>query len=538
MQLKILYQFAENSATDKISLLKRIRQEAPNSTKFISQYHAALLFSLAYPENQEVEKLACLEMERLTKQVKDSVKFASYEGSGLPYTATVGTFSLTICKWLIDSKLVKVRIHSFLPSAPHPRDVLAPCLNPMEFELLGNEELKAIAWLKFVFGTKNPEVLMERIINAVWNLPLNLAYREKIFESLSVFVFIKPLTLNFSNTFGRLSFEKTNYVTSGLLKKVDHLQLIKQPIKKEARLSDSQRKEILDVSRTALVLLNRETDPITYCDAQGIKYFQLERGCSIALFSMLPAYQLPLESYIGFMMFKNGYPMAYGGGWLFGQRSLIGINIFESFRGGESAFVFAQLLRTYYQVFGVREFEVEPYQYGKKNPEGIRSGAFWFYYRFGFRPIKASLAELANNEYEKIRNNKSYRSDTETLKKFATGNLSVNFGIETTTLTAKNLSEYITQKIISDFNGDRIAAKKWAYQEVKNLFGLTPPDFKGAEGIQWDRFALLLALCINKKKMSISAKAEIKNMIVKKVYSEYDYIKLLRRLIGKKYFKI
>jgi len=48
-----------------------------------------------------------------------------------------------------------------------------------------------------------------------------------------------------------------------------------------------------------------------------------------------------------FMMFKNGYPMAYGGGWLFGKRSLLGINIFESFRGGESAFVFAQLLRTY-----------------------------------------------------------------------------------------------------------------------------------------------------------------------------------------------
>ena len=32
-------------------------------------------------------------------------------------------------------------------------------------------------------------------------------------------------------------------------------------------------------------------------------------------------------------------------------------------------------------------FVVEPSQFGGTNKEGLLSGAFWFYYRLGFRPI-------------------------------------------------------------------------------------------------------------------------------------------------------
>ncbi|MBK9983286.1 MAG: hypothetical protein IPP15_12935 [Saprospiraceae bacterium] len=60
------------------------------------------------------------------------------------------------------------------------------------------------------------------------------------------------------------------------------------------------------------------------------------------------------------------------------------------FRNGESAFILAQLLRVYKHVFKLSYFEVEPYQFGLDNPEGIASGAFWFYYRFGFRPLTPS----------------------------------------------------------------------------------------------------------------------------------------------------
>ena len=42
-----------------------------------------------------------------------------------------------------------------------------------------------------------------------------------------------------------------------------------------------------------------------------------------------------------------------------------------------------------------QKFVVKPYQFGKGNPEGLKSGAFWFYYRLGFRPVRDDIREQA-----------------------------------------------------------------------------------------------------------------------------------------------
>ncbi|NJM51440.1 MAG: hypothetical protein HC843_11690, partial [Sphingomonadales bacterium] len=63
-------------------------------------------------------------------------------------------------------------------------------------------------------------------------------------------------------------------------------------------------------------------------------------------------------------------PVAYGGGWVFGDRCEIGINVFDDFRGGESALLFGQILRVYRHHYRVRRFLVDPFQFGAGNREG------------------------------------------------------------------------------------------------------------------------------------------------------------------------
>ena len=63
------------------------------------------------------------------------------------------------------------------------------------------------------------------------------------------------------------------------------------------------------------------------------------RGLTIALYALAPAYRLAFDSYVGFMAFRNGAPLAYGGAWTFPGRSKIGINIFPAQRGGESGWL-------------------------------------------------------------------------------------------------------------------------------------------------------------------------------------------------------
>lgn len=110
---------------------------------------------------------------------------------------------------------------------------------------------------------------------------------------------------------------------------------------------------------------------------------------------------MPLESYVGYTLFKNEFPVAYGGAWVFGERADFGINIFDAFRGGESGYMFCQLLRVFRQVFQINYFLVEAFQYGLDNPEGIDSAAFWFYYRYGFKPLNKEINMIANIEYKK-----------------------------------------------------------------------------------------------------------------------------------------
>ena len=109
-------------------------------------------------------------------------------------------------------------------------------------------------------------------------------------------------------------------------------------------------------------------------------------GLRIALIGILPKFRLAYEGYYAYLALKNGVPVGYGGGWqLFGTLE-VGVNVFESFRRGESAFIVSQVFRAYHQAFGMRTVLVDPYQIGHDNPEALRSGAFYFYHHLGFRP--------------------------------------------------------------------------------------------------------------------------------------------------------
>ena len=68
------------------------------------------------------------------------------------------------------------------------------------------------------------------------------------------------------------------------------------------------------------------------------------RGLRLVFIGIEPDFRLPLEGYYGFLALKNGVPVSYGGGWeLFGALDFA-INIFASFRQGESPYLATQLL--------------------------------------------------------------------------------------------------------------------------------------------------------------------------------------------------
>jgi len=75
------------------------------------------------------------------------------------------------------------------------------------------------------------------------------------------------------------------------------------------------------------------------------------------------------------------------------------------------------------QVFGLSCFTVDPYQIGYHNDEAIESGAFWFYRKLGFRPLRPELRRLVEKEEGKIRDTPGYRTPARTLRRIASGHV-------------------------------------------------------------------------------------------------------------------
>jgi hypothetical protein len=150
---------------------------------------------------------------------------------------------------------------------------------------------------------------------------------------------------------------------------------------------------------------------------------------------------------------------------------MFGLNILETFRGGESGFLMCQLLRTYLQRFQLNYIEVENYQFGKDNPDGIKSGAFWFYYRYGFRPVDPKLELLAQKEFDKIKKQEGYRSSEKVLMALSESNIALKM-TNKVPVKKEQIFTKVLNMIATEFGGDNRSAIKTSVDEFKQKLGL------------------------------------------------------------------
>jgi hypothetical protein len=277
----------------------------------------------------------------------------------------------------------------------------------------------------------------------------------------------------------------------------------------------------------------RELHGISYANPDDVLVGDPGRGLRIALIGVLPGHRLPLESFFGYLIMQNGVPIGYGGAWhLFGTLEF-GVNIFETFRQGESAFVTTQVLRVFHHAFRIRAVVLQPFQIGQGNPEAIESAAFHFYYRLGFRPHDLDASRLAEREQARITENASYRTPVTTLERLAGAEmfLSVAAGDRQPArrIRARQLAALVTDHVARNFRGDRDAAARWATARVVQVLGVPgyarwPPD----ERRSLDQLSLLPALIPDLDEWGASDKSRLVRVLrAKGRRSEVPYVRLL-----------
>lgn len=423
------------------------------------RYHECLLYLLAHPSDAALLRAVEGELSRLARflQQRRGHHGKVLVDQGLPWVDMVTSYSHDCTRWLLEHPHCRQSIDSFDADAPADLNAILKVTLPTIEHSETTAGLDNDALLEALGVPARSRLRF--IVDELGRLDAQPYVKDQLYGSLRLYTRLTPTDRRFSKAYSRLPMPGTPYWQQSLLRQFDPIALIESPLPAPRALKNDALDDVIRVIKTSLVLTCRETDPGTYLDPRFVRVFDLGHGLTVAVYGMQAPRQLALESYVGFTLFKNGLAAAYGGSWLLGPRAAFGINIFEPYRGGESGFMMCQVLRTYRQLFGASFFEVDAHQFGLDNPDGIASGAFWFYYRHGFRPLDAALAALAERERAKIRRQPSHRSSERTLVRFTGSNVALNLG-QDQPAHPFDLLVPVTRMVSRRFGGDRRAAER------------------------------------------------------------------------------
>ena len=200
-------------------------------------------------------------------------------------------------------------------------------------------------WLKTAQGRRStsPEWLIERF-NA---LPLSPAEKARLYESLHMPLRWRLENSRVSRTRNSRPVPKIFFHTEPLLTRKDvalDAELRRKP-PRLVRLPPKQGRVVTDLIREVMLVRYRELYGTTLADPNSVVRADVGRGVTIYLWGLPPDRRLPLRAYVAGVTLKNGVPVNYIEAIGLFEWMEIGFNTFYTYRGGEVAWIFAQVLR-------------------------------------------------------------------------------------------------------------------------------------------------------------------------------------------------
>jgi len=465
---------------EKLRLLGALAGRRLGRPRALLRLHETLCFLQAYPDDPEVLEhvdRALAEFPRRVARLRAAARGRLHD-SGIVNTTLDYPFGLPMARWL---------------STRFPRDCEVAWARFVDTERL-DETLSLLAaaaegdafseggmgwraWLRVAKGGRRMSDL-QLLLEVFERTGLPEETRDWLYESLALPVMWRLRSVGASRTLARVPPARVFFHADGLERRAAPLvAALARPLPSLRRASRALAEALLEAARVAMATRQRELHAFSHPNPDDVLLVDAERGVRLVFVGILPGFRLPLEGYYAFLALKNGIPVAYGGGWeLFGTLDFA-VNVFASFRQGESAFVATELLRAYRRIFGMRTVVVDRYQLGHESAEALRSGSFYFYHRLGFRPRDPVVLRVLAAEQSKITADRSYRSPIPILKRLAGAEvyLALPGGHREPEkrLRATDVSGLIARLIARDFGGDRGVAVRESTARARRELGVT-----------------------------------------------------------------
>ena len=410
--------YGRGRAATKLGLLRELARTRLATARQVSRLHEHLCFIRAYPDSRSVlaqveAMLAGFARRTDLRRHRDELAESGIAGCDIRYR-----FFWPTARWLVARWPARLAFDWDELDDPDRLASLLPLLvTPIEATWLKIRKPDPRAALARLRGRDADAVSFVRRVAA---MPGDDFTREARFDELEPPFVLRPGPGTPART--RARYERSPVVFRRQPPprgRPDLLTELARPPRSVRPVGVTTGQRLIDLAQEAMVTRSRDLDAFAYGDPRDVRVVDDGDGLQWALIGTLPERRPVLRTTYGQLGLRNGVPVAYvEADMLFGCADLA-YNTFETFRGGESAFLFARLLAMLRHVFDTRSFTFEPYQLGHDNDEGLDSGAWWFYYKLGFRPRSSAIRGIVRTELARLRRNASYRSSRKTLARLA-----------------------------------------------------------------------------------------------------------------------
>ncbi|SPF49942.1 conserved hypothetical protein [Candidatus Sulfotelmatobacter kueseliae] len=580
-------QFGRGAAAETKALLGQISAQDFKDAHALLRFHEALLFLRAFPQARSlvphIERLLNTFHQRIGKirdLGRDMSVFDDFDTSGIAGTTMQDTLNFTAARWLADRIPRNVEIAGDDYWNDYDAERAMGQTWPRFIPLLREDsDVEAnIPWRSWLDAARGRERDLAWFIRRFEQLPVfdrvhPERERDELYDSLRIPIRWHLNNLKLSRTRNWIRPRQFYFHSEPLLTR-SQVSLAEELAKTPPRFTRLSRREgerVMETIREVMLVRYRELYGTTLGDPRSVVRADLGRGVGMHFWNLSPSRRLPLRAYVAGFTLKNGVPINYIEAIGLGEWIEVGFNTFYTYRQGETAWIYAQALRSLRALMGATTISVYPYQIGQNNDEALDSGAFWFYRKLGFRCGRADLEQLARREEQRIAADRQYRTPRKTLKSLAeahvfyeldrsrpsaakafTENRAPHRSAEALrhpkssfsanseaaegtpgpwdTFSTRNLAQRVNRRMAREFGGDSVRIREASVREVSRALGINPARWTPVERRSLENWSLVLALIPGLKRWSPEEKRDLIAIIRSQSGpSEMRYLRLTQR---------
>ena len=409
------------SAVEKLTLLRGLRGVSLRCAEDVQLLHTVLCFTRAFPDSTQHYTLASAELGRMPGHIATLCASQRHllDDSGIAGTSVHYRFSYTVAAWLSRRNGQFVNFDWDDADENAGLDViLRQLMHAAEDEYFDGGQVSSREWLQRACANSGLTDF-DWLLRQIQNLPLQALWAQ-LYDEADPWLTWDLRHSPWSVSNNRMSRRKVVPRSNGM-RRIDGpvYDEIQRPVDSLRLLGSASGAKLIDVAMASLAARHRETYHFNFANPQEVYLANIGCGTSIAVFGLRQSHRFPLETTLGYLILSNGVPVGYGGSSALFRQINTGLNVFSEYRGSEAAFLFVQVMRVYHHLTSCTRFIANPYQLGAGNDEALKSGAFWTYYRLGYRPVDAVVRSLAVSEYRQLKKNRRYRSSLSKMRRLA-----------------------------------------------------------------------------------------------------------------------